>query len=338
MKQTWKSGSITLLIFILFLLSGPANAQQDIDTNNDIEKWKGKKPALILKENKTKVITGKIIKVDENGVIFDPKKESLFYNPPQKFYSFDEIETLVGNNGKYIINQGKRIGENYESAQQARRPTQRSKSSKSRSKKSFSHKFRFNAEYGYSSLRIKPEDNIDPIFKDYVNELKSGSNFSMDVCCFVSYYYGVGLVYSNFSTSGFIDGIYAVDITTGRELGPGRIEDNITVSFIGPAFFERKALIPQKLLLISNIAIGRISYVNDGTIITEPVTIKGNTIGFSGAIGLDFFIAKDFAIGIDFSYLIGKIGKYKINNQTVDLEEDESMNRWDFNIGLKYYL
>ena len=76
---------------------------------------------------------------------------------------------------------------------------------------------------------------------------------------------------------------------------------------------------------------------DDAKFFTVPIKIEGKNIGISGTIGLDFLITKDFAIGIDFSYLYGKITNIKVNGESVDIEEDESMNRWDFNIGLKLF-
>jgi hypothetical protein len=324
--------SLHFLLLILFQVS--LNGQENIEKSESKTHWKGKKPVLILKENTSKVYTGKIVKLEKNGVIFDPKKESLIYDPPQKFYAFDDVETLIGNNGEFIIQNGQHYEKTFASEKNANATSQ---DDVNQNKYIFKHKIRLNVDYGYSSRRAKISSDIPPELKDYMNDLKSGTNFNVDFSYFISNQYGIGLKYSKFFTSGFIDGIAVTDPVSGTVLGIGMIEDNMSISFIGPAIFERRAVIPEKLLLIANLSVGQISYFDDGELLTYPIKLEGKTIGFSGTIGLDFLITKNFAIGINFSYLYGEIRNIKVNGESIDLDENESMNRWDFNIGFKLF-
>ncbi len=325
---------ILLQIMVLFLFNISLNAQEKVEESKIINEWKGKKPALILKEDKSKVFTGTIVKVEKNGVIFDPKRESIFYDPPQKFYPFNEVETLIGNNGEFIYSKGKLRNEVFASEELVKTDPEENDI---KHKYVFPYRIRLNADYGYSSRRVKISDDVPAEFKDYMNDLKSGTNFNADVSYFFSNRYGIGFKYSRFSTSTFVDGISVFDPATGEVLGIGLVEDNISISFVGPTFFERGTIVPDKLLYVSNLTIGQVSYFNDAKFLTFPIKIEGKNIGIGGTIGLDFFITKDFAIGVNFSYLYGKITNIKVNGESIDMEEDESMNRWDFNIGLKLY-
>jgi hypothetical protein len=324
----------SLYFLLLFLFQVSLNGQENIEKSESKTHWKGKKPVLILKENTSKVYTGKIVKIEKDGVIFDPKRENLIYDPPQKFYAFDDVETLIGNNGEFIIQNGQHYEKAFTSEKNANVTSQQDVN---KNKNIFKHKIRLNADYGYSSRRAKISSDIPPVLKDYMNDLKSGTNYSADISYYIYNQNGIGLKYSKFSTSGFIDGITVSDPATGAILGIGMVEDNISISFIGPAIFERRSIIPEKLLLISNLSLGQLSYFNDGILLTYPIKIEGKTIGFSGTIGLDFLITKDFAFGISFSYLYGEIRKIKVNGESIDLDEHESMNRWDFNFGFKLF-
>ena len=64
--------------------------------------WVGKAPALILKEDKEKIMNGKIISLEDDGVTFDPDKESPFYDPKEKYYPFTDVETLIGEKGELV--------------------------------------------------------------------------------------------------------------------------------------------------------------------------------------------------------------------------------------------
>lgn len=105
-----------ILFLTLFLLLYTACASTDVptlkeahDCNSSIEgffhsfsKWSGEKPALILNENPSKIILGKINHIQKEGVYFDQNKESIFYDSGEKFISFDKIKMLIGENGELI--------------------------------------------------------------------------------------------------------------------------------------------------------------------------------------------------------------------------------------------
>ena len=65
--------------------------------------WDGDAPVIIVKKRDVyEIIKGKIVSYDKNGVTFDPKKTSAFYDPKPKYYPFKDIETFIGENKEII--------------------------------------------------------------------------------------------------------------------------------------------------------------------------------------------------------------------------------------------
>jgi hypothetical protein len=65
--------------------------------------WRGKKPALILRQDyEYKIISGTVISQTETGVTFDPDREGAFYDPKPEFYAFDRVEAFIDQNGKIV--------------------------------------------------------------------------------------------------------------------------------------------------------------------------------------------------------------------------------------------
>ncbi|MGH7495914.1 MAG: hypothetical protein ACREOO_26460 [bacterium] len=67
------------------------------------EFWTGKIPALVTKKNGELIVwEGAIVSIDDKGIRFDPRRESPFYDPPEKLYTFDEIVCAVDERRKTV--------------------------------------------------------------------------------------------------------------------------------------------------------------------------------------------------------------------------------------------
>ncbi len=107
-----------LFIFLLFLLplcmscaGGKAirfeknpNCRTVIEGffHDDFE-WKGKVPAIITENfNGTATVYGKILEMNEDGILFDAEKENFVSNPGPKKYKFKDLLCVVDANRKII--------------------------------------------------------------------------------------------------------------------------------------------------------------------------------------------------------------------------------------------
>ena len=195
---------------------------------------------------------------------------------------------------------------------------------------------RINIEGGYSYRMAKVGENIPSDFKDYVEKLKSGFNITANISYFFSEEYGACLNYSSFMASNSIDGVVLYDKITGNILGTGKMEDNISISFYGIGLAARKIFSDGNIIFIGNFNLGVASYVNDAKLINMPFKIEGSTFGYSGLLGLDFMLNRNWALGFGISYLGATLKDAKVNGVSVDLGED-NLFRLDFNVGVKYY-
>ena len=197
-------------------------------------------------------------------------------------------------------------------------------------------KMRLNVEGGYSYRTVKIPGGIPSELKSYMSGLKSGYNLAIDLTYFFHKEYGITVNYSRFSASNSMGNIEYIDEQTNQS-GIGSMEDNMLFSFIGLGVTQRKLLGNRSRLLISNISMGKLSYNNDSRVIYYPLDIEGSTVALHGLLGLDFFISPKFALGGSISYLLGSLSKIKVNGTESRLSENENLNRFDFNVGIKYY-
>lgn len=196
-------------------------------------------------------------------------------------------------------------------------------------------KYRINIESGYSYRTAEVSGNIPADFKNYMEKLKSGYNISANITYFFGEEYGICFNYSTFMTSNSVDGVVVYDIETGNILGVGKMENNITISMYGVGLAQRK-LLSESILLYASGTLGLTTYFNDWKLPNKSVEIEGSTLAFSGLVGLDFKLDPNWAAGLDISYLLGTVSDFKVNGKGVDLGK-ESLNRFDFNVGIKYY-
>jgi hypothetical protein len=197
---------------------------------------------------------------------------------------------------------------------------------------------RVDIQGGYSYRMAKVSENISSEFKDYINKLKSGYNISGNVSYFFTDEYGICLDYSRFMTSNSMNGVYLYDPydPSVPTQGPGKMEDNISISFIGIGLAGRKIFNDGNILLVGNFALGSASYHNDAKLIDSSYTIEGSTFGYYGMLNLDFMISSHWALGFGISYLGGTLKNATVNGVSADLGE-ENLFRFDFNAGIRFY-
>lgn len=295
----------------------------------------GKAAILILKEER-KELEGRITKLVEGGIVFDANRQSLFFDPKEKFYAFEQIESLVDSDGQVLYDSS-----NFSISELLEKHTKDhtlSVRTETENPIKYNNRFRVNVDYGFSRRTAKLSESIPAELKDFINAQKTGTNISADFAYFVWKKYGIGIRYSRFSSSHFQDNVTLVDQETGQPVGPALLEEDVTISLVGPAFFSRGAYNDGNIIFIGSLMAGRLNIFDEVRFAGFPVKIEGVTIGLNSTIGLDFLIARDLAIGLNASFTVGSFSHASINGQRAQkLEEKEDIDRFDFNIGLKLY-
>lgn len=179
-------------------------------------------------------------------------------------------------------------------------------------------------------------------FDDYYNELRSGYHIEGDFIYFFDKYIGLGIKYSLFKSTNSMDNV-VFEEQNGNEI-TGTLGDDISISFIGPQFSSRFLNKTKKNALFLHSAIGYLAYKNN-QLLVDPITVKGNTVGFVFEIGYDIGITDNLAFGVQIGATSGNIKKLKIVNgaitEEVELSDDERLQasaRLDFSLGFRYIL
>ncbi|OFX69203.1 MAG: hypothetical protein A2X12_11530 [Bacteroidetes bacterium GWE2_29_8] len=198
--------------------------------------------------------------------------------------------------------------------------------------------WRLSGNKGYNYLIGIISNDVSYEFKQYVKELKKGTNYSIDLSYYMKNKFGVGFQYKLFHTFNEMDNIYIITSTGATKYG--KMSDDITTVFIGP-FFTTRLLSMNKLnAFVANIGIGFINYY-DKKVVVDNYTITANTIGLSFGVGYDVGLSKNIAVGMQLAFTLGGLSEYQLKDgsstQTVKLPSDsyESLNRIDLSLGLR---
>lgn len=202
-------------------------------------------------------------------------------------------------------------------------------------------KIRISVNGGYSYRFAKISESVPNEYRDYMKKLKSGNHFSIDGSYFLNESIGLGIKYSQFNSQEDF-GTVNYDFNQDGRIDVGQMNDNMTISFVGPLVTSCIPSANKKNALFSNIAIGLLSYKDNGTMII-PVVLEGSTLGLVGDIGYQIGIAKNLSVAFTLSYTLGQLSKVEqtINGytNTIELDDDnhENLGRIDFSIGLVFH-
>jgi hypothetical protein len=189
--------------------------------------------------------------------------------------------------------------------------------------------------YGYRLARVADKD---PLVADYLEELKTGPNYGVSFAYIFGLEYGICLKFSQFFTSNAMDNVTLISTVDGSVIGPGRMADHITISYVCAGLGQRKILGGGRVLFFGEVTIGALLYSDAFKFVDMSYDRTGNTFGFGGALGFDFMISDNLALGLNVAYVMGTLSSEKVNGQTVNLDTNEGLTRFDFNAGLRYYL
>jgi hypothetical protein len=199
--------------------------------------------------------------------------------------------------------------------------------------------FRMSLNGGYSYQTARVHESVPVDFKDYIKKMKKGYHFGGDLTYYFTEPLGFGFKYFLFKTSNEMDNIYVEDEDGNRRYG--NMSDNLTISFIGPFFSIRFLNRTKQNVLIMNLAIGYMGYSND-KVIVDSYEVTGNSLGFAYEMGYDISLSENISLGFQISCIAGSLYEYKWYDgritRTIELDKDtyESMNRFDFSIGLRF--
>jgi len=178
--------------------------------------------------------------------------------------------------------------------------------------------------------------------KNHLSKLRNNLIYGANI----SYFFkkGLGILKSNIGIGMKYSGTYTNILSKG--IPYKRVKDNSIIysmlsekfetHYIG-AFLETRGFLGKnKHYVFGNVGIGYIRYNNDAKIAYEDVKIIGNSTAFSAEIGCDFLITKNFAIGLQTSFMLGFVD-YLVDNVKPITPQKENMSHLNITLGFRFY-
>jgi hypothetical protein len=196
--------------------------------------------------------------------------------------------------------------------------------------------FIFNTSFGPSFRLGKTPNGLNSKQKEYIKDLKSG--FSYD---FTLYYTGngencFGIKFNRYQSKGSLANQDIV--APNGDSGYGTVSDNISITFIGPAFMIINESDNGKWDYKLEVAIGYTGYLNKAAIL-DNYELKGATFGMTGGFGFNYKIAKNFSVGPQINFIGGALKQFDITGEngyksSFKYPKEEFESLWRIDLGL----
>ncbi len=279
-----------------------------------IDYYKKKVDGIILK-GEDKVIRGRIKAFRGKGIVFDPEKSGPFYNPPPQYYPINKVQAFIDANGEVVW--GHTTVKTQRDYLKIRR-----------------YKFLLGAKYGFG--RHQRSYTFEPLVPDgdYVQELQSGNNIIGQAAWFFASKYSIGVKYIRHATGATLYGLQP-DSLGGGSTNFGTINDDIVIQNIMLDFGFHQS-ITRKIIFHANVAAGVLMYNNDRRLSDGAATITATTGNVYTSAGFDFLLHRNVGIGFDLGLLFGSVKNPTVTGEAQIFEGQQSMNRFDINIGVNF--
>lgn len=185
--------------------------------------------------------------------------------------------------------------------------------------------WRLAANIGFSKHIAPTAPNLSYEENQQAEGLKRGRNLGVACDYFISEPFGIGIKYVNFYSKA--------NYTTQTYVTPGKL----AINFIGGGLNYRLLNANKKNALLFNISPGYVDYQLNST-------YHGKNIGWMAGIDYDLGISELFSLGLQVSYLSGRLKEIEYSNgnykSTYKLSPGsyESLHRLDLSVGIRFNL
>lgn len=312
----------TFIYFFLLLMMGlPTQGWAQRSTSRQelaqkIEFYKENVRAIVLKSNH-QVVNGRLSRFSKAGIVFNPSKSGPLYDPKPTFYPISQVEAFLDARGRVLWS---RPGSTYE------RP---------RIRKGVPYSVRLGLQFGmgkhlnsYNSPYASQDDS------NYLQDIKTGSQGSVDLQIYVQRNYALGLKYMMHVSPVSYYGLSRADTPgAGSTLGTINDEFDVNTVVLFLAFYQP---VTANMLFHADVGAGQSRYKNPGRFLTEPRELTATA--FSGYLGtgFDYSLTRNISLGFEVSLLLGTVNE-PIDEGAESVEFQQNLNRLDVNGGLRIF-
>lgn len=197
------------------------------------------------------------------------------------------------------------------------------------------NKFRVFARMGYSQWYMTKPDSMQYFLYDYLKGLEDNISYEAGAKYYFFSNFTAGVKYSHFYTSNFLDNVGLLD-NAGNIAAVGYIEDNVNIGFASLIIGKRFNIF-NNICFEININPGMIYFKDQQHVVSYDMLYKGSCPGVELDFMLDFLLSERFSMGLNISYLGGKLKEWELDGVMEELENPEKMDRLNLDFGLSFY-
>jgi hypothetical protein len=194
---------------------------------------------------------------------------------------------------------------------------------------------------GASLLTEKAPDSLQVEFKDYLNNLRSGSHYGFQAEYFINSYVGLGAKYTRFTTKLDADSIIVKLFANTYYVN---ISNNMHIHSITPMIYGKLPLLKNKLSIVGSTGPAWLFYRNIYESIDDSASFKGSSPGYSASIRLTYEVIKNLHLGLQGNYLHAFLKGYtkdngtEVEEESFEKEDYKNLSRWDLSFGIYYVI
>ncbi len=198
------------------------------------------------------------------------------------------------------------------------------------------HNFSMNAGYAYKATDQHPQQFVNMFEnEDHANLMKHGYEFEFDYDYRFHRLFSVGLKASMFGS------VHGFDVTTIGVDGKEKevyYSDDMNIFYVGPTFKVQLPTIANHWDIWARATAGYLNMRNTDKA-AASATYSGDCFGWGLGLGVDYSISRYIGVGASFGLLGGTVSTLKMGEDEFDITgEDESLHRFNINIGLRIRL
>lgn len=194
--------------------------------------------------------------------------------------------------------------------------------------------------YGMGMLAPPEQAIADPIYDDYLTELRSGTAYQLGVAYFPFTKFGFGLHYSRFNTANVIEKAY---IIVNNDTLVGRFSDDIVLHYIAPSFYALFQSSTQPVSLSLNAGVGYAKVTNNYYVVTPYREQSKNIAGHIYAAG-EINASKQLSVMVGVGLVHAKFKTATFTDVSknfsakVEYRTPVNYSRYDLFVGIRYKL
>lgn len=190
--------------------------------------------------------------------------------------------------------------------------------------KAYQTQVRLDINAGYGYILAEAPDGMNNSQNRYYDELRSGFSLDADLVIYPWKTVGFGARFNNFSTQN--------SSSADEYL---QYEDNINVTFFGGGVsFKTNTQEKDITWGYVDLMAGYMSSKNDFELDNESYSLKGSSIGYYVSPGLKVKLDESFYLSLKAGLLLGGIKKFEVEGDEMELDDADSMARFDAMAGL----